>query len=135
MAAPPQAKTAPDESLSLPADGALTGIRNQALFRRVNEEISRIAASFAVVDEELELLCECEHGDCVARISITLDDYEAIRNFPTRVVIKPEHLGSDGERLVAESDGYAVVEKLGRSAAAAIMLEPRKQTTREEETR
>jgi hypothetical protein len=126
MAATRRDKRAPDESHSLPADGAVTGLRNQALFRRVNEEVCRVAMGFAVVDEELELLCECEHGDCLARFSIALGDYEAVRRFPTRFLIKPEHVGAD-EQVVAETPGYAVVEKVGRSAVAATVLDPREQ--------
>jgi len=130
MATPPRAKKAPEESASIPAEGAVATVRSQALFRLVNEETSRFAASLAV-GEEFELVCECGQSDCFARIAVAPDDYEAVRSFPTRFLITPEHAGGD-ERIVAESAGYAVVEKLGRSAAAAILLDPREQPPCEE---
>jgi hypothetical protein len=97
---------ATDESRSSP-----TAVRAQALFRALNEEIVRISDRFAV-DDELALVCECELGDCFARLSVPADDYEAVRTVPNRFLIKPEHLSAD-ERIVRETDGYAVVEKVG----------------------
>jgi hypothetical protein len=106
------------------ADSGLAGIRSQALFRELNEAIHRQADKFAVADD-LELVCECEHGDCFARLSISADDYEAVRRFPTRFLTKPGHV-SDTDRIVEETARYEVVEKIGPSAEAAILLDPRK---------
>jgi hypothetical protein len=85
--------------------------RSQALLRELNEEIRRIADGFGV-DEDLELVCECEHGECFARLSLSADDYEAVRRFPTRFVTKPEHAGPD-DRIVHETALYVVIEKIG----------------------
>jgi hypothetical protein len=98
--------------------------RSQALFRELNEEIRRIADSFGI-DEDLELVCECEHGDCFARLPVSPDDYETVRRFPTRFLIKPEHVGAD-DRIVHETARYVVVEKIGPSAETAILRDPRK---------
>jgi hypothetical protein len=103
-----------------PADPA----RSQVLFRELNEQIRRIADSFGV-DEELELVCECEHGDCFARLSLSVDDYETIRRFPTRFVTRPEHVGPD-DRIVHETTLYVVIEKIGPSAETAILRDPRR---------
>jgi hypothetical protein len=103
MSETPQATRAPG---SKPAP-----VRARSLFRSLNEEIHRISASFAV-EEELALVCECERGDCFARLSVSAEDYEAVRSVPSRFLIKPEHVSAD-ERIVRETNGYAVVEKLG----------------------
>src|SRR5947207_429873 len=111
----------------LPADSADFGppaARRQALFRDLNEEIRRIANTFGG-DEDLELVCECEHGDCYARLPVSPDTYEGVRRFPTRFLTKPEHIGPD-DRVVQETDLYVVVEKIGPSAEVAILRDPRK---------
>jgi hypothetical protein len=89
--------------------------RSQALFRELNEEIRRIADGFGV-DEDLELVCECEHGDCFARLSLSADDYETVRRFPTRFLTKPEHVGPD-DRIVHKTALYVVIEKIGPATA------------------
>jgi hypothetical protein len=98
--------------------------RSQALSRELNEDIRRIADSFGI-DEDLELVCECEHGDCFARLPVSPDDYETVRRFPTRFLTKPEHVGPD-DRIVHETARYVVVEKIGPSAETAILRDPRK---------
>jgi hypothetical protein len=116
-----------EQALGRPAalgdDSGWTGTRRQALFRDLNEEIRRISDGFAA-DEPLELVCECEHGDCFARVSVSHEAYEAVRRFPTRFLIRVEHQSGD-ERVVEETMGYAVVEKVGSGAETAILLDRR----------
>jgi hypothetical protein len=111
-------------------EGSVAGAPSAVLFRALNEEVARIADSFAF-DEELELVCECDRRLCLARISASRDAYEAVRKFPTRFLLKAEHIGAD-DRVVEQMAGYVVVEKIGRSAEGAIRLDPRRHTAREE---
>jgi hypothetical protein len=46
------------------------------------------------------------------------------RRFPTRILVRLEHLSAD-ERIVEETTGYAVVEKVGPGARTAILLDRR----------
>jgi hypothetical protein len=111
---------APQSKPSTAADTA----RRQALHRDVNEQIQRLSDSFED-GAELELVCEC--GNCsFERIALSHDDYEAIRRFPTRFVVKPGHLDGDGDRIVAEISGGLIVEKVGSGAETAIVLDPRR---------
>jgi hypothetical protein len=126
VSAPQQASTGPAPPSDIDAEPDFAAIRSQALFRQMNEEIHRIADRFGV-DETLEIVCECEHESCFARLSVPVDDYEAVRRFPTRFVTKPEHVSSD-ERVVQETARYVVIEKVGPSAETAILLDPRKRT-------
>jgi hypothetical protein len=114
--------SAPSHEQAPPLPGAL-GARRQALRRDLNEEIERIEASFDV-DEPLELVCECEHADCFARLTVSHEAFEAVRRFPTRFLIRREHLSAD-ERVVEETTRYAVVEKVGPGAQTAILLDRR----------
>jgi hypothetical protein len=101
----------------------------QITFRRVNEEIRRLADNCDL--DELDVFCECERGDCVTQFSVPTDDYEAVRRFATRFLVRPNHLGPD-ERIVEETPAYVVVEKVGAGAAAAISHDPRKPAARKQ---
>jgi len=99
-------------------------VQTQALFRAVNEEIRRLADGFPVLGL-LAFVCGCDRRDCLARCSLSLADCEAIRRFPTRFLVKAERVGAD-ERTVSETDEYVLVEQVGRGAASAIRLDPRR---------
>ena len=106
-----------------------TGIRRQVLVRGVNERI-RSLADGVDVDGEFDLVCECTNGGCFERLTISLDEYEALRRFPSRFAVKPGHADPNVERIVEEAPHFAVVEKVGPEVEQAIVLDPRKATSR-----
>ena len=114
MCPPLQAELLRERSRAEEASAGTTGIGNQALFRDLNEQIRRIAETFAV-EGPLQLLCECEQGDCLARLSVSPREYEALRRFPTRFLTRADHV-CDDERVVQEMAGWVVVEKIGDGA-------------------
>jgi hypothetical protein len=115
MSAPPQADRLREQSPAEDASAGTAGIRRQAVLRDLNEQIRRIAESFGI-EEPLQLVCECERGDCLARLSVSPQDYEALRRFPTRFLTRTDHV-SDHERVVQEMAGCVVVEKIGDAQA------------------
>jgi hypothetical protein len=106
------------------ASGPSRGEPSQALFRQVNERIRGFADGY-LEDAGLDLVCECENG-CLEHLSITLEEYEYVRRFPTRFVMKPGHHSSVSERVVQRSANYVIVEKLGLGAIQAVRLDPRR---------
>lgn len=109
------------------SDNASTGARRQVLFRDLNEEIRRIADSFDP-EAALELCCECELGECFARFTVSHQQYEAVRRFPTRFLVLADHV-SPQERVVEvlTRSGAVVVEKIGAGAQVAILSDSRRQ--------
>jgi len=99
--------------------------RSQLLFRELNEQIRKIAGG-----GEVDVVCECVNDACFDRVVISLDEYEAVRRFPTRFVVKAGHAADDVERAVESHDGYVVVEKSGADAEHAILLDPRRSPSR-----
>jgi hypothetical protein len=89
------------EETHMPPAGAI----KQGLLRDVNEQIARIDGYF---DEGLELVCECRRC-CFQRISLPREEYEAIRRFPGRFLVKTGHSSTD-EQVVEEFRTYLVVE-------------------------
>jgi hypothetical protein len=110
------------------------GVVQQALRREANEQISLVNHEFGVAEpEETEVLCECVHPNCAARIVMTVADYERVRRFSTRFFVKEGHEVADEDRVVAESDGYIVIEAAGRSGLYAVGADPRRRSVRSAE--
>ena len=96
--------------------------KNEALFREVNERIKEITA----YDGDAEFLCECGDDACTRPIRLTIEEYEQVRANPTHFAIVPGHEVLDVERVVAQNERYAVVEKLhGEASRLASQTDPR----------
>src|SRR5215208_1759130 len=99
--------------------------RSQLLFRELNEQVRKMAGG-----GDVDVVCECVNGACLDRLVVPRDEYEAVRRFPTRFIVKEDHVAHDVERAVESHDGYIVVEKSGADAEHAIMLDPRRKASR-----
>lgn len=99
--------------------------RRQLVSREVNERIEELAEDFDLVDE-MEIFCECGHGECHERITLTEEEYEVLRRIPTHFAVLPGHEIAADERVIERRHGFLVVEKLGESAVAAVRLDPRR---------
>ena len=83
---------------------------NQRAFRMGNERLRRALKSTAGV-KPIPFLCECMDDTCLARVDLTLEEYEGIRNHENRFVIVHDHPRLPGERVVQENGSYQIVEK------------------------
>lgn len=102
--------------------------RNDATFRKANEEIRAFAASIHVDDaRQLPFLCECADLECTAIVRLTAEEYEAIRSHPrTFVNVRGHERNALGwARVVDELDRYTVVEKIGDAGEVAEELDTR----------
>ena len=97
--------------------------KNENLFREVNERIAE-AAKRTLVLPDAEFLCECGRQDCLERIVVPLDEYEAIRAHPDRFLLVLGHEQLEVERVIGRGD-YVVVEKVGEASEIAEELDPR----------
>jgi hypothetical protein len=99
---------------------------NEAVFRDVNERIHDVASAFNLTTEPLDLICECGDAACVDRISLTRDEYEAIRADSHLFAVARGHVAPDVEEAVEERAGYDVVRKYkGVPAEIAQKTDPR----------
>lgn len=96
--------------------------RNQAVFRRANEELRELnsrllqergEAAFAA----LPFLCECGQASCTRVVRLTLAEYDGVRRREACFVVLPGH--ARRERVVAEGERFLVVEPDERSRACA----------------
>jgi hypothetical protein len=84
---------------------------NEAVFRAVNERIEEVAQTFQLTSEPLDLICECGNASCVERITLSRDEYEAIRSDPHYFAVAPGHADPEVEEVVEKRSGHDVVRK------------------------
>jgi hypothetical protein len=99
-------------------------IRNETLFREVNERIEDVSEDVPR-SEFIGFLCECGETACVEQIELTREEYEQIRSVPDHFAIKPGHEHPDFERVLNKEEGYAVIDKVGQAEDVAERTDPR----------
>jgi 5-bromo-4-chloroindolyl phosphate hydrolysis protein len=92
-------------------DREVRAARNQSLFRAVNEKLRELNQAFVEVSETYAVACECADTTCVETLHIAMEQYVEVREHPSRFVVLKDHVFADVERIVAQNDGYAIVEK------------------------
>jgi hypothetical protein len=95
------------------------GARTQSLFRDVNERVMTINQAFSIAIAHADWICECADPACSERISLTMEEYEAVRASPIRFAVAPgaEHFFEELE---------VVVEKTGTAGELAAQIDPRR---------
>ena len=98
--------------------------KNEAFFRQVNERINE-AAQGVQGEHTFDFLCECSDPACTARITLSKDEYESVREKGTRFVLAAGHIAPEIEHVVEREDNHVIVEKQGLAARIAAKLNPR----------
>lgn len=75
----------------------------------MNERLSDLYGEHEPPDRRY--VCECGDNECTDGITLTVEEYEAVRVHPKRFAIVRGHQFEFGERVVAVNDGFSVVEK------------------------
>jgi hypothetical protein len=100
--------------------------RNEALFRSLNEEIKHIEiAKRADASDTIDFVCECSSAGCMKVVSVSLDDYEAVREAGSTFIVAPGHEEPEIEDVIERHGGFSVVEKRGDAGAVAEETNPR----------
>jgi hypothetical protein len=100
---------------------------NNAAFRNANERIGAAAGVYDV-DMPVPFVCECADRACSQLVRLNLDEYEEIRANSRHFLNAPgHHLAAEGEALVvAERDGYVIVEMVGHAGDIVEALDERR---------
>ena len=99
--------------------------RNESTTREINEAIEQ-AHQAASTPDHVRIVCECGRLECDRVIAITIAEYESVRADPRQFAVARDHVMAEVERVIAETDRYAVVAKRpGTPAAVAIEEDPR----------
>jgi hypothetical protein len=91
--------------------------QNEAMFREVNEQVE--ARTGHEPGEPLTILCECASPQCATRLTLSPDEYAAVRSDPRQFAVVPGHEYLELEAVVSRNDRYEVVKKTGVAAEIA----------------
>jgi hypothetical protein len=100
-------------------------VRHEVAFRRANEQLAAVQDGLRIEDAPAPFICECDEVTCFQVLFVRRSDYERVRAEGRHFVVVTGHNGHES-RLVAEHNGYCVVEKQGRSGELAAELDPRR---------
>ena len=64
---------------------------NSSLLRQVNDRILEVSRTWASAAAPIGFVCECGDSDCVSIVTLTADDYDAIRSSPKGFVLHRGH--------------------------------------------
>jgi hypothetical protein len=93
---------------------------NEAMFREINERLETLQEKTSGQLGILDLVCECGDRDCAERITLTMDEYRALRSDPLLFAVLPAHEIPDVEDVVQQMNGWLIVRKHeGEPAAVA----------------
>ena len=86
---------------------------NEAIFRGVNEQLSKLAGAIATETDPavVEIVCECGTQSCTDRITIPQADYGRTREDPTLFLLRPGHDDPEAETVVDRATTYWTVRK------------------------
>lgn len=104
-------------------------VENEVTFREANEMVLRGLAELdalaqedaqpehrpspALLERLLHFYCECSSTGCVARVQLTMSEYERMHKIRNRFVVLPGHERLEVERVVGRHEPeYVVVEKI-----------------------
>jgi len=99
---------------------------NHVLFREVNERVKELNEGFSLVVPLGEWICECANDACVERITLSANEYEAVRRDQARFFVAPnsEHVWPEVEEVIERNDHYWIVAKNGHGPTATSTLDP-----------
>jgi hypothetical protein len=98
--------------------------KNESLFRALNENISGLASKLGG-ETPFEFICECSTSGCFERLSLTLAEYERVRQDGTHFLLADGHEDIEIEQVIAHHEGFVVVEKDGVAGLVASDDDPR----------
>jgi hypothetical protein len=95
---------------------------NQSRFRLANEGIEVAAENMGVLGV-IPFICECAREGCSEIASLSLDEYEEIRQHPQRFFTVPGHedvaVETGAGAVVERHDRYTTVDKVGIAGEVA----------------
>jgi hypothetical protein len=95
--------------------------QNEDIWRDINEDLLRQD------DEVRTVFCECGDLKCKQVLELTVSEYRQTRSSSVTFAIAPGHEIVEFERVVAQNDRFAIVEKTGAGREIARELDERAQ--------
>lgn len=87
-----------------------TEAQQQCVVRLANEAIECLNSASPGDPARVAFRCECGDPGCSACVHITHTEYEAVRAYGSRFVIKPNHENSENTSVLGENARFAVID-------------------------
>jgi hypothetical protein len=98
-------------------------VRNEALFREVNERVEEVSGGRST--EMTEFLCECGDAACTDSIALADGEYDHVRSDPLLFAVLPGHEIPDVEEILETNERFSVVRKFEGEDIIARHTDPR----------
>lgn len=85
--------------------------RNEAFFREVNERVRDVNEAFSGLTGRGDFVCECGDAQCVDGLTLTMEEYRAVRAAPELFAVAVGHEMLDVEDVVDSNDRFNIVRK------------------------
>jgi hypothetical protein len=97
----------------------------QARRRAVNESIEDSMRRTGHCSAN-SFFCECGDARCAWTVTATIQEYDSVRQYPTRFLLAANHENPEVECVVSETKRFTVVETLtGEASKVALRTAPR----------
>jgi hypothetical protein len=98
----------------------------QSIARDENEAVERINIARTPGVARTALRCECGDPGCDMRLTVTHAEYEAVRDYGSRFLIKVNHENPENTAVLSENSRFAVIDVVaGDERHAAFDRNPR----------
>jgi hypothetical protein len=88
----------------------------QVRARNANERVAKRFVATGPGQGRHSFVCECGDRGCSSPISLTLAEYESVREYATHFVIARDHENPESERVITEGERFAVIETVSPEA-------------------
>jgi len=85
----------------------------QCVVREANEAVSVLHMALAAGAQRLALRCECGDAGCVACVSLTRGEYEAVRAYGSHFAVGVNHENPEDACVLSESARFEVIDVIG----------------------
>jgi hypothetical protein len=86
---------------------------NQRLFKDANQRLHDVVEHKAREATPVPFLCECADVECMERVEVSLEQWQAVADQENRFIIVAGHPRIEGEDIVDTLGPYELVEKPG----------------------
>jgi hypothetical protein len=93
----------------------------QCLVRDANEAAEHLNAALVTGAARIALRCECGDPACLARVSPTHAEYEAIRVYGSRFVIGLNHENPESAWVLSENTRFGVIDVVAGDARHRVL--------------
>jgi hypothetical protein len=99
--------------------------KNQSLYREVNERVRSLKSGWMSKGDEIGFVCECADDSCAIPLTLSIEEYEEVREDPECFAVAAGHVYPEAEVVVRENERFTVVRKIGLAAQVAQAFDQR----------